>query len=99
MTKSEIYEEILKLEKNERKDLFGALFATFTAEELADILKEKAPEWIKTSAGKVITGIAIALCSAVAGYFINRAGVQIPYIDDVPAIEAPATVEQQPVEQ
>lgn len=84
----------MKLDHKERTDLVGAVVATFTAEEMNLIVKSKYPVWAASSIGKTVLGLATAALGVVAGYFLHQQGLELPSIDEQPAIEAPAVIEQ-----
>lgn len=93
MQKTEIYNEIMKLDHKERTELVGAVAATFTAEEMNIIVKKKFPKWASSSLGKTVLGLATAALGVVAGYFLHQQGIELPVMDDQPVIEAPAVIE------
>lgn len=84
----------MKLDHKERTELVGAVVSTFTAEEMNIIIKSKYPEWAASNVGKTVLGLATAAIGVIAGWFLHQQGLELPVLDDQPAIEAPAVIEQ-----
>lgn len=84
----------MKLDHKERTELVGAVVSTFTAEEMNLIVKSKYPEWAASNVGKTVLGLATAAIGVIAGWFLHQQGLELPVLDDQPAIEAPAVIEQ-----
>lgn len=72
MNKKELFDQIMKLERTDRKDLASAILAEFSAEEISAIVSEKAPQWSSTAFGKAVIGTIAAAAGIIAGYFINK---------------------------